>query len=135
MSAAKDPRDALLHWFLDGLDATQSVEGTLRNLVLDLRHSLASRRLEPDLRGELEAQLRLLEKAVGRIYQLQTGAADVLRSLREQPEETAEQEDEQETATERGTKRVRPLSFTSSSGGASEKQLHATSPCWTRAWR
>jgi hypothetical protein len=104
VSAAKDPRDALLRWFLDGLDATQSVEGTLRNLVLDLRHSLASRRLEPDLRRELEQQLRLLEKAVGRVCQLQSRAADVLRTLREQPEETAERKSEQkmEQETQRG---------------------------------
>lgn len=104
MSSVKDPQDTLLRWFLDGLDATQRVEGTLRNLVLDLRHSLASRRLEPDLRRELEQQLRLLEKAVGRVCELQTGAADVLRTLGEQPNETAEQRSEQKTEqkTQRG---------------------------------
>jgi hypothetical protein len=80
----------LLHWFLESLDATQSVEGILRNLVLDLRHSLASRSLDPVLRLELEQQLRLLEKAVGRVCQLQSNATDALRILSDHPEALAD---------------------------------------------
>jgi hypothetical protein len=87
VNALKDPQEPMLRWFLESLEAAQGVEGILRNLVLDLRHSLASRTLEPDLRREMEQQLRLLEKAVGRVCQLQTRAADVLRTLREHPEE------------------------------------------------
>lgn len=65
-------------WFLESLEASQQVEGILRNALLDLRHLMASRTLDPAIRPELERLLHLLEGAVGRMTQLQGPASGAL---------------------------------------------------------
>lgn len=69
-------------WFLESLDASQQVEGILRNALLDLRQVLASPILDPGMRPELERLLRLLEGAVGRMTELQRAASGALIAIR-----------------------------------------------------
>lgn len=77
----QDAREGISRWFLDGLDATQQVEGILRNALLDLRHTIASPRIDPGLRGDLLHLLGCLENAMGRVTELQSSATDALRAL------------------------------------------------------
>jgi hypothetical protein len=65
-------------WFLESLDASQQAEGTLRYVLLELRHLLESEDLESDLRGKLEGFQLALEEAAGRLTILQTGAREAL---------------------------------------------------------
>jgi hypothetical protein len=65
-------------WFLESLDATQQAEGTLRYVLLELRHILESEDIEPALRSKLEGFQVALEQAAGGLTILQTGARETL---------------------------------------------------------
>jgi hypothetical protein len=65
-------------WFLESLDATQQAEGTLRYVLLELRHILESEDMEPALRSTLEGFQLALEQAAGRLTILQTDARETL---------------------------------------------------------
>ena len=84
MSTPGPVPQGIRRWFLESLEASQQVEGILRNALLDLRHLLASPTLDPAIRPELERLLRLLEGSVGRMTQLQRTASGALIDIRSQ---------------------------------------------------
>jgi hypothetical protein len=74
------PRD-LSQWFLDSLDAAQEAEGTVRNVVLELRHLLLSSELNGATREDLARLLVGLEQATGRLTLVQVSAKKALDGL------------------------------------------------------
>ncbi len=71
----------LSQWFLDSLDAAQEAEGTVRNVVLELRHLLISSELNDATREELSRLLVGLEQATGRLTLVQASAKNALDGL------------------------------------------------------
>lgn len=71
----------LSQWFLDSLDAAQEAEGTVRNVVLELRHLLMSSELTDATREDLSRLLVGLEQATGRLTLVQVSAKNALDGL------------------------------------------------------
>jgi hypothetical protein len=71
----------LSQWFLDSLDAAQEAEGTVRNVVLELRHLLMSSELNDTTREDLSRLLVGLEQATGRLTLVQVSAKKAFDGL------------------------------------------------------
>lgn len=81
MSVPQRPCAEIADWFLDSLDTTQRVEGTLRNVILELRQLARCGHLDEETRNHLEDAVHGLESAAGGVAVLQRASLRALRGL------------------------------------------------------